>query len=106
LGTLAALDVTACAGIGDWSDKPIPAFDHRLQENRVLRSISQRAAYRKNVLLDGLRLDDDVGPYGFQQLIVRDQTAGVFNQISENRKAFGDIRTRSSRPVLASRQRH
>jgi hypothetical protein len=40
------------------------------------------------VLLDGLRLDHDVGPYGFQQLIVRDQTAGVFNQISENRKGL------------------
>jgi hypothetical protein len=52
------------------------------------RQVAERAAHGKNVSLDGLWLDDRIGPQGFEQLIMRDQPAGMFDQIIEERKGL------------------
>ena len=75
-------------GLGHPGDKPVTARRDGLDEKRVLRTVAERAAQGHNVFLHGLWLDDRIGPQGFEQLIMRDQPAGMFDQILEKRKGL------------------
>jgi hypothetical protein len=61
------------------SDKLVSPLRHRLDVKRVLRAVPERGAYSEHVFLDGLWLDHTAGPYGFEQLIVRDQAPSVID---------------------------
>jgi hypothetical protein len=75
-------------GPGNRSDEPVSASGQCLDEKRVLRAISKRGTHGEDVFLYGLRLDDRVGPHGLEHLIMRDQPAGMFDQMLEDRKGF------------------
>jgi hypothetical protein len=52
------------------------------------RTVPERAAHRDDVSLHRLRLDHGVGPHGFEQLLVRDQAPGVFDQMIKDCKGL------------------
>src|ERR1700734_841162 len=68
----------------------------------MLRAVPKRAAHRKDVSLHRLRLDHAVGPYGFEQLIVRDQASGIFDQIRQNQKGLRAQQNALLRPGVAT----
>src|ERR1700733_15838340 len=68
----------------------------------MLRAVPKRAAHRKDVSLHRLRLDHAVGPYGFEQLIVRDQASSIFDQIRQNEKRLRAQQDALLRPGVAT----
>src|ERR1700678_3803754 len=68
----------------------------------MLRAVPKRAAHRKDVSLHRLRLDHAVGPYGFEQLIVRDQASSIFDQIRQNEKGLRAQEDALLRPGVAT----
>jgi hypothetical protein len=84
----ARYDSVRTGGFRDRSDEPVSALGHGLNKARVLRVVAKCGAYSEDMSLNRLRLDHAVGPYGFEQLIVRDEAAGVLDQICEERKGF------------------
>src|ERR1700678_2540795 len=68
----------------------------------MLRAVPKRAAHRKDVSLHRLRLDHAVGPYGFEQLIVRDQASCIFDQIRQNEKGLRAQENALLRPGVAT----
>src|ERR1700722_6941676 len=68
----------------------------------MLRAVPKRAAHRKDVSLHRLRLDHAVGPYCFEQLIVRDQASGIFDQIRQDEKGLRAQQDALLRPGVAT----
>jgi len=75
-------------GLSHPRDEPVPARRDGLDEKRVPCTVAERGAHAENVFLHGLWLDDRIGPHGFEQLIMRDQPAGMLDQILEDRKGL------------------
>jgi hypothetical protein len=73
----------------DCCDEAVSTAGECFDESRILRIVSERASDVSNMTAQYRRLDESVGPQGFDQFAMCNQSVSVLHQILQNAERLG-----------------
>lgn len=76
-------------GINDIGDESVAAFGESLNEARLTGVVAEELAQVEHVGAQNLWLDVSLGPQLVEKFVVGDETAGILNEVTQDRERLG-----------------